>query len=375
MVRWTWHPTVLVGPKTGHGMFSGTGFFTRDGKPAIVYHGQGSDKNWIQIGLDDELNTWSKPMAVLPKEKDGSDAKMRHWDPDCWLNGDTYYAISGGQGPHLSRSTDLENWTHLGLVLHDDMPDIGVSRDEDISCANMFKLGSKWMLLCISHRLGCRYYLGDFKDEKYLPMFHAMMNWHGWDYFAPESLLTPDGRRVAWAWCRVPGAQSAVQGLPRELSLPADGVLRIRPLRELAKLRYDAKSVGPITVKDGVPQAVKGIAGNTMELEVVFTPGKATEYGVEVLCDAKGKGFPIAVRPGEKVFAMGSIKPPFEPRPGEAVTLRIFLDRGMVEVFADDRQAAVWKLPHVKENVGVRLFAKGGDVEASVKSWQMKSIY
>ena len=43
----------------------------------------------------------------------------------------------------------------------------------------MFKIGNKWMLLCISHRLGCRYYLGDFKDEKYLPEFQAMMSWNG----------------------------------------------------------------------------------------------------------------------------------------------------------------------------------------------------
>ena len=35
MVTWKWHPTVLVGPNTGHGRFSGTGFFTRDGQPAV----------------------------------------------------------------------------------------------------------------------------------------------------------------------------------------------------------------------------------------------------------------------------------------------------------------------------------------------------
>ncbi|NIY16559.1 MAG: hypothetical protein GWM98_17520, partial [Nitrospinaceae bacterium] len=47
MVHWKWHPTVL-GPTTmGHGMFSGTGFFTKDGRPAMVYHGQRSNRNWI----------------------------------------------------------------------------------------------------------------------------------------------------------------------------------------------------------------------------------------------------------------------------------------------------------------------------------------
>ena len=52
-----------------------------------------------------------------------------------------------------------------GKLLHEDYPDnLGVGRDEDISCANMFKIGNKWMLLCISHDLGCRYFIGDFKD-------------------------------------------------------------------------------------------------------------------------------------------------------------------------------------------------------------------
>ena len=41
----------------------------------------------------------------------------------------------------------------------------------------MFKMGDKWVLLCISHELGCRYFIGDFKDEQFLPEQHGMMNW------------------------------------------------------------------------------------------------------------------------------------------------------------------------------------------------------
>lgn len=61
--------------------------------------------------------------------------------------------------------------------------------------------------------------------------------------FAPETLLTPDGRRVMWAWLfamsklRVSENWQEVISLPRELSLPEDGVLRIKPLRELEQLR------------------------------------------------------------------------------------------------------------------------------------------
>jgi len=376
MVRWKWHPTVLVGPRTGHGMFSGTGFFTKAGRPAIIYHGQGSGRNYIAFALDDNLDKWTQPVAVVPKTASGEEPRMRHWDPNCWLNGETYYAISGGKGPMLLKSPDLKTWTYLGRVLHDDMPKIGVSPEEDISCANMFPIGDRWMLLCISHRLGCRYYLGGFKDEKYLPTFHAMMNWNQWDFFAPESLLTGDGRRVMWAWCKLPGAQSGIQSLPRELSLPADGVLRIKPLRELESLRYEPRSAGPLAVKSGADHLLKDIAGDTLELSVTIKPTSAKAYGVAVFCDKDGKGFPITIRPDRKAMTMGKIAPPFELAKGEDLDLRIFLDKGMVEVFLNDRQAAVYMAPHDRSHVGIRLFSEGGDIHVSqVKAWTMKSIY
>ncbi len=375
MVIWQWHPTVLVGPNTGHGMFSGTGFFTKQGQPAMIYHGQGAGNNYLAFGLDDTLDQWTEPRAVKPMTASGQMADIRMWDPDCWLNGDTYYAISGGSPPHLMKSDDLKAWSYIGLLLHPDMPDLGVSRDEDISCGNMFKLGDKWMLLCISHGMGCRYYLGDFKDEQFLPESHAMMNWKDWHFFAPESLLTPDGRRVMWAWCRLEGAQSAIQSLPRELSLPKDGVLRIEPLRELKTLRGHETHQGPVHVKRDSHQVLETISGDTVELNVTIKPTEATEYGVRVFCDAAGQGFPITVKRESRVLAMGDIEPPFALEPNEDLTLRIFLDRGMVEVFANGRQAAVYMQPHDKGDVRISLFSQGDDIAASVTAWTMKSIY
>ncbi len=78
---------------------------------------------------------------------------------------------------------------------------------------------------------------------------------------------------------------------------------------------------------------------------------------------------------GGEAFAMGSIKVPFELAKGEDLNLRVFLDKGMVEVFVNARQAAVYMQLHSKENVGISLLSKGGDIAASVKSWKMKSIY
>ncbi|MDP6047196.1 MAG: GH32 C-terminal domain-containing protein [Phycisphaerae bacterium] len=380
MVHWQWHPTVLAPPTTGHGMFSGTGFFTKEGKAVMIYHGQGSGRNWLAYAQSDDMNKWSKPESLEPKNADGTAPRMRHWDPDCWLNGKTYYALSGGGDPELMKSDDLKSWTYLGKLLHNDYPKkFPITRKEDISCANMFKIGNKWMLLCISHRLGCRYYLGDLKDEKYLPEFHSMMSWNGNQFFAPESMLTKDGRRVMWAWLlRVPVAPDGIQSLPRELELPKDGVLRIRPLRELEQLRYEEKVEKDVKVIAGAPRQLKHVASDAVELKLEFKASKASQFGLDVLCDKDGKsGLRIAVNREKKTLKVGPVTAPFVLKDGEDLTLRVFIDKNLVEVFANDRQA-VMNAPKLValENTGVRLFSETAGVTVeTATSWKMKSVY
>ena len=387
MLHWKWHPTTLVPFKVGHGMFSGTGFYTKEGRPAIIYHGQGSGRNQVAVALDDKLEKWSTPTPIIPIIKAGQDAsKIANWDPDAWIDHGSYYALSGGtpgsgKPPTLFKSADLKSWDYLGPFMTHDMSD--VRDDEDVSCPNFFPIGSKHMLLCISHNLGCRYYLGDWKNEQFTPDFHARMNWHGIDYFAPESVLTPDGRRVMWAWCAIQGfatdhfTQTGIQSLPRELSLPSDGILRIKPLRELERLRTNEQKVTMVSVQPGNQALLNGICSDATELRLEFKPSQAREYGMKVYCDPTGKrGFPITVIPSANVLRLGAMKVPFQQNPGEPVTLRIFLDKRMIEVFANDRQAAVATYSYQPKEFGVQLISEGRtSVVSAVTSWQMKSIY
>ena len=96
MLHWAWHKTSLQPSFTGHGMFSGTGFLTKEGKPAVIYPGQGSGRNQIAIARDNRLEEWEKPYPVEPLTAGGVAAQIPHWDPDCFRIGETYYAISGG---------------------------------------------------------------------------------------------------------------------------------------------------------------------------------------------------------------------------------------------------------------------------------------
>lgn len=253
----------------------------------------------------------------------------------------------------------------------------GVQADEDISCPNFYRIGNKWMLLCISHNKGARYYLGDWKNEKFVPDFHARMNWKGLDCFAPESVLTPDGRRVMWAWCHLPGPQSGIQTLPRELSLPDDGVLRIKPLRELQTLRADERKEANLVITPAAPHTLKGIGGDALELSITIEPGQAKDFGLEVYGDKDGKnGVPIIVRPSAKLLIVGSANVPFELKSGEKVQLTVFLDKQTIEVFANDRQAVVTSCKYQPEKTAITLVTNDASITVpEVKAWRMKSIY
>ncbi|MHC4467671.1 MAG: GH32 C-terminal domain-containing protein [Planctomycetota bacterium] len=393
MLHWKWHPTYLAPPITGHGMFSGTGFYTKDGTPAMVYHGEGSGTNVIAYALDDKLEKWTKPEAFKPLTEDGEEPEdVKYWDPDLWERDGTFYAISGGWGERsYMKSKDLKNWTYLGNLLHEDYKgEPGIPPSEDISCANMFKIGDKWMLICISHRLGCRYFLGDFVDEKYLPEFHARMNWSepvfeddkragGVNYFAPESFLTRDARRVVWTWlAKSEGLHpTGIQALPRELELPDDGVLRIKPLRELESLRYNKVAKQDITVTKGQNYKLEGITGDAVELKVTFSAPLPEEFGIKLLGDERGRNaLSITAGANRETLEIKNIKPPFKLTEDEDLTLRVFIDKNLVEVFANDRQAAAVAHSDIRDNPNIIFFTKDAPLKIEkVEAWKMKSIY
>ena len=403
MLHWTWQTTKLQPAFTGHNMYSGTGFLTKEGRPAVIYHGKGPDLNQIALAKDGSLSAWETPYPISVTNTDGSEAGIIHWDPDCFLIGDTYYAISGGRQQPLMKSRDLKHWTLVGDFLRHDMPDVALG--EDISCPNFFELDGKWVLVCISHPLGCRYYVGDWdaEAEHFVPQTHGRLNWRRddqpiWgvrqrtDYFAPESLLTDDGRRVMWAWIRSPDLlNKTIQALPRELSLSADGILRIRPIRELDALHHDQVSLGPITLEspvtgyaDPVPaiappflQRLSELDGDAYEIQVTIPRAEAERkiVGVTLFSDGTGGGLPILLRPETGTLRVGTTDAAFavaDLPAGEDVTLRIFVDKYLVEVFANDRQAVLSSYTEERAT-GLDAFTVGAPTTiATLDIWKLR---
>ncbi|MHC4616831.1 MAG: glycoside hydrolase family 32 protein [Planctomycetota bacterium] len=391
LVHWRHHPTGLV-----EGMFSGNCFINKNGVPTMCYH-QVRQGNAMAVAMDENLNNWKKldsnPITPETRPGDPHHGKYRSWDPYGWVEGNTYYAIFGGKRPGIAKCNSLDGkWKYVGDLLAHSVEDVDIN--EDVSCADFFKLGNKHMLLCISHRLGCRYYLGEWKNEQFYPQFHEQMSWVDNAYFAPESLLDDKGRRIMWAWIfdgrskktRNESGWSGTMSLPRRLWLAKDGTLRMSPPEELKVLRYNPKRRNNLTLKADSELPLNDIRGNSIELSVKMIFASAKQFGVKVCAspdgqeetlvfyDAKHKKLKIDTQKSSLGEGPKSVEAgPLDLKAGETLKLRVFVDKSVVEVFANDRQAVMRRIyPTREDSVNVVLFSKGGSVRVPrLEAWDM----
>ncbi|MGQ9731772.1 MAG: glycoside hydrolase family 32 protein [Candidatus Zipacnadales bacterium] len=318
---------------------------------------------------------------------------------------------------YLCSSPDLVNWTYRH-AFYEGNPQWR-RPDEDCSCPDFFALRDRYVLMCITHAIGGRFYAGRFEAQagKFYPESHVRMNWPGSMYFAPESLQAPDGRRIFWAWVtdpRIRPAQeltgSGFQSLPRVLDLLEDGTPLITPARELERLRRKHYQRKAIPLPAGNDVTLTGMVGAHVELAVELDPGTAKMVGVKVHCTPDGaEETAVWYVPGERVLRVDmshSTKrndvvyssPPFSSyalqRPedcpatftffdapltlseGEPLRLRVFIDGPMLEVFANDRQCVTQVVfPESPDSKLIRLCAKGGTALAlRVDAWTMAPL-
>jgi sucrose-6-phosphate hydrolase SacC (GH32 family) len=398
LVHWRQHPPPLY-PTEGsadRGMFSGNCFINKKGEATMLFHGVGAG-NCIATSSDDQLDRWTKlpsnPIIPNPTGKE----PYASWDPHGWVEDGNYYGLFGGaprsgKAPSTFKATELDGWKYVGPFLHHEMPD--VATNEDISCPDFFKLGTKRVLVCIAHNRGNRYYVGDWKNEQFHPEIHERLSWVDNTYFAPESLEAPDGRRILWGWIfdqrdgktRLASGWSGELSLPRVLTLGEDNRLRMKPIEELQRLRHSEQTQQNIAVAADKEIVLPKISGNTIELEFQIEPQDAQQIGVKVCrspdreeetlitydvveqklkVDSNKSG----LAEGRKVVEAA----PFALQASEPLVLRVFVDRSVVEVFANDRQAITRRIyPARPDSLGVSVFATGGAAKVrQVKAWQM----
>ncbi|MGN6101678.1 MAG: glycoside hydrolase family 32 protein, partial [Devosia sp.] len=303
LIHWRHHkPWLTPTPDSPEqGIYSGNCIINKDGAATMFYHGY-KVGNCIATSDDPQLDHWTKlpsnpivPVEASDKWRESDTLPYASWDPCGWLDGDTYYAIFGGTRPAVFKAETLDDWTYVGDLFANGVD--GISLREDVSCPDFFRLGDKWVLMGISHENGCRYYVGDWKDEQFHPEIHERMSWVDNTFFAPESLVDPSGRRVMWAWIfdqwdketEAAAGWSGVFSLPRELWLRDDRRLGMRPVEELKSLRYNARAAGPVAITAGGSLDLMRAPDNVFDLEVTFEPGTASAFGLKVCCGEDGE--------------------------------------------------------------------------------------
>jgi beta-fructofuranosidase len=191
-----------------------------------------------------------------------------------------------------------------------------------------------------------------------------------------------------WAWLTtLDGVGSlSLQSLPRELRLDSAGALRIKPLSELESLRTDPEKVVDLMVTP--PEAAHGneatapiatLASEAYEIRIEVSREQAIRkrFGVQLFADADHAGLEVMIRPETGTLRVGDTDAPFavaELPPQEDVEIRLFVDKYLVEVFVNERQAIV--ATYLEYEAARELLAYSyGDptLFRSVEIWKMKA--
>lgn len=439
LIHWTYHAPALI-PAPGDpdkGIFSGNAFINKDGVPMLCWFGIDAGV-CVATAEDDDLIRWKKhpknPIIPVPKDGEPGFGVYTVWDPYLWLEGDNYYCLLGGNSLpnkkdtlYLCKSPDLVSWQplhpfyeHPDLAWTTETDDPAIPdffKREDCSCPDFFKLGGKHVLLCISHKVGARCYIGRYENERFFPEQHVRMNWPGAQFFAPESLLDNQGRRIIWAWVTDPRIRptqdrtgSGFQSLPRVIALDPEGGLSITPAPELEALRRNPRGFKDSLLKAEEEMEVKEVRGDCLEMAVEIDPGDAKAVGMKVRCTPDGKEETAIwydsarqklivdvskstqrddLAYGELVFTgynskkasdnkrpVYVVEAPLALKAGEPLALRVFLDKAMLEVFANGRQCVTQVIyPKSPEATCVKLCAKGGTASIhSMEAWDMAPL-
>jgi beta-fructofuranosidase len=431
LVHWRHHPDA-IGPGHGdEGCFSGGAFVDGDGTAYLSYWMLwGARGIGLASARGPDFDAWKKfesnPVIGSIEwgvtEILGASDKIRSFvgsaDPsNIWKKDGRYHVLTGnllvlnkvgraadaplseqGDRLYLFSSSDLREWKYRH-VFYERRPE-WTDRSEDNMCPSFLPLPSspdggpasgKHLLLFISHNKGCQYYVGDYRDDRFFPLRHGRMTWTDNTYFAPEALVDGRGRQIMWAWLtdNPPGEKekgwSGVYGLPRTLWLGEDGGLRMRPVKELEGLRGRARSWEDVALAGGATRELEGVAGTSCELRIEIEPGAARRCGVKVRASGDGAEETLLYLDREaKELVFDSTRSgvagrkvveraPLDLAAGEALILRVFVDRSIVEVYANDRQAVCRRVyPAREDSTKVFLFSEGGDARfPSVEAWEM----
>ena len=405
LLHWTYLPAALApdAPYDSFGCFSGSAMELNDGRQLLLYTGvrkEGGDKakefqtqcvavgdgvNYQKYARNPVLDTADLPEGLSPYD---------FRDPKIWRRPEGGYRCVVGARRMDKRgvlllfdSDDGFRWRFFSILAENDGR-LGLMWE----CPDFFPLDGKHVLFVSPQDMlpeGFEYHngngtvcqIGTFDEET--GKFHAEFDQaidYGIDFYAPQTLLTPDGRRVMIGWmqnwdtCNLHVKSTPWFGqmsLPRELSIK-NGRLYQSPLRELEALRGDMVEYKNVEIGNGAI-TLPGVEGRTVDLEIEIEPAEGELFNRFAVRFAQDETYHtgFSFRPRESVVKVdrkfsGSRRAIIHQRRAKVdhdngrLTLRLILDRFSVEVFVNDGEKVMSATLYTEAAAdGITFFADG----------------
>jgi hypothetical protein len=298
---------------------------------------------------------------------------FRHQGRAYMVHGGNLNQAKGGQACvslYEAENRGLTQWKFKSILFTD-------PKSANIECPNFFPLDNKFVLITSPHRR-CDYFVGTFDPEagRFLEERRGIVDYTD-RFYAPNTFADPKGRWIMWGWIRGFKEGRGWNGcmtLPRILSL-RDGQLVQEPAPELSRLRGGYSRERNIEVRSNSPTLVKG-RGDMLEIIADFRLGEATKAGLRVRRSPDGR-HAIEISYDGKVLDVAGTKVPLADVRQPKLSLRLFLDKSVLEVYANDGRACVTRVVDAEEqDEGIELFASGGDAKVkSFEIWHLKTIW
>lgn len=416
-VNWEYLPAALAPDQDydAFGVFSGSAL-EKDGKHVLMYtsvqetklpHGMKAVRQdqCIAIGNGRDYQKSIKNPVItgdmLPKDCSREDFR----DPKIWEEDGVFYCAVGnrhedGSGQILLFvSEDLENWSMKSVL------DRCENRYGKMwECPDFFHLGEKHVLIVSPQDMtaeglefhngnGTVMFTGTFDKETgkfHEETAHAVD--YGLDFYAPQTVETPDGRRVMTAWLKSWDGLVHIQDtkwngmmiLPRELELKQGRVVQ-NPVRELEQYRRNRVSYENIRLGGTAGQAegseLEGIKGRTADLTLDIEEGEYDSFEIRL---AQNERFYSSIRYDRKDSVLTfdrtysglcrdypSVRSmAVRDRKGK-IRIRILLDLYSVEIFVNDGEQAMTSMITTDASADRITFRAEGPVQASVEKYDI----
>ncbi|MCM1268783.1 MAG: glycoside hydrolase family 32 protein [Bacteroidales bacterium] len=418
LLHWQYLPAALA-PDTGYdrdGCFSGSAVVLPDGEHLLMYTGvsketrpDGSTREvqtqCLALGDGIDYEKYSKNPVLTSEDLPEGGSRFDFRDPKLWQKGDgTYRCVVGnctedGDGRILLYSSpDGFRWNYEKVLAANNR-----RFGKMWECPDFFLLDGKAVLLTSPMDMlpqGFEYHNGngtlcligsyDEETDTFVEEQNQAVD-YGIDFYATQTILAPDGRRIMTAWmqnwdtCNLHTPDQPWLGqmtLPRELTVK-NGRLYQNPIRELETLRSAEVRYENVTFSDEI--SLEGIAGRKVDMELTIRPGDADylyrRFAVRFAQDDTYRTS-VSFRPYESIVKVdrkfsGSRRAIIHqrrclvPHENGNIKMRIILDKFSVEVFVNDGEYVLTATMYTDLSADRISFFADGEVTMDVVKYDL----